>query len=129
QIAGRAGRHMADGTFGTTNGCGALDERIVEAVEAHHFPPLRRLSWRTAELDFRSLDDLAQSLDAEPPAHGLVKVRDALDDRSLGILARRADIRARARNAAGVRLLWQVCQIPDFRKTLTDAHIHMLATV
>jgi ATP-dependent RNA helicase SUPV3L1/SUV3 len=129
QIAGRAGRHMADGTFGTTNGAGALDERIVEAVEAHHFMPLKRLRWRNSDLDFASLEALAESLDADPRSPGLIKVRDALDDRSLGILGRREDIRERAKDPAGVRLLWQVCQIPDFRKTLTDAHLHMLATV
>lgn len=129
QIAGRAGRHMADGTFGTTNGCGALDERIVEAVEAHQFLPLKKLRWRNSDLDFRSLEDLAESLDADPPAKGLIKVRDALDDRSLAILGRRDDIRDRARGRAGVSLLWQVCQIPDFRKTLTDAHVHLLITV
>ncbi len=129
QIAGRAGRHMADGTFGTTNGSGPLDERIVEAVEAHQFLPLKRLRWRNGQLDFTSLDALHESLDADPPAAGLIKVRDALDDRSLGMLAGREDIRARARGVAGVRLLWQVCQIPDFRRTLTDAHLQLLATV
>ncbi len=129
QIAGRAGRHMSDGTFGTTNGAGALDERVVEAVEAHQFMPLKRLRWRNSRLDFSSLEALAESLDADPGAPGLIKVRDALDDRSLGILGRREDIRERTRGPAAVRLLWQVCQIPDFRKTLTDAHLHMLATV
>jgi ATP-dependent RNA helicase SUPV3L1/SUV3 len=129
QIAGRAGRHMSDGTFGTTNGSEPLDERIIEAVEAHRFMPIKRLRWRNSDLDFASLEDLAASLDADPPSQGLIKVRDALDDRSLGILARRDDIRARARSPASVRLLWQICQIPDFRKTLTDAHLHMLATV
>ncbi len=129
QIAGRAGRHMADGTFGTTNGAGALDERIVEAVEAHQFMPIKRVRWRNSDLAFASLEDLAASLDADPPASGLVKVRDALDDRSLAILSRREEIRARAKGSAGVRLLWQVCQIPDFRKTLTDAHLQMLVTV
>ncbi len=129
QIAGRAGRHMADGTFGTTNGSEPLDERIVEAVEAHQFLPLKRLRWRNSELDFTSLEHLAASLDGDPLQPGLVKVRDALDDRSLAILARRDEIRARAQSPAGVRLLWQVCQIPDFRKTLTDAHLQLLATV
>ena len=33
QIAGRAGRHMQDGTFGTTHDVGGLDPRTVEAVE------------------------------------------------------------------------------------------------
>ena len=33
QIAGRAGRHMSDGTFGTTAEQGPLDPEIVEAIE------------------------------------------------------------------------------------------------
>ncbi len=129
QIAGRAGRHMADGTFGVTNGLGELDARLVEAVESHHFPPLRWLNWRNSDLDFSSLAALAASLDSAPPAPGLRKVRDALDDRSLALLATRPEIRARADRPERVRLLWEVCQIPDFRKTLTDAHLQLLATV
>src|SRR6201993_2886927 len=46
QIAGRAGRHMSDGTFGTTAEQGPLSSEIVEAVEAHRFDPLTRLNWR-----------------------------------------------------------------------------------
>jgi len=129
QIAGRAGRHMADGTFGVTNGLGELDARLVEAVETHQFPPLRWLNWRNSDLDFSSLAALAASLDSAPPAPGLRKVRDALDDRSLALLAARPEIRARADRPERVRLLWEVCQIPDFRKTLTDAHLQLLATV
>ncbi len=129
QIAGRAGRHMADGTFGATGSCGAFDEKEIEAVESHSFPPLKNLRWRNTELDFASLEALSASLDRAPPVPVLVKVRDALDDRSLAFLARRDEIRARADRPDRVRLLWQVCQIPDFRKTVTDAHLHLLATV
>src|SRR5208337_1041625 len=39
QIAGRAGRHMSNGTFGTTAEQGLLEPEIVEAVEAHRFDP------------------------------------------------------------------------------------------
>ncbi len=129
QIAGRAGRHMANGTFGTTNGCEPLDDRLIEAVEGHSFPPLKALRWRSSDLDFRSLDALQHTLEAPPPASGLIRTRDALDDRSLAMLARREAVRARADSRERVRLLWQVCQIPDFRKTLTDAHLHLLANV
>ncbi|MDX6750838.1 helicase-related protein [Geminicoccaceae bacterium 1502E] len=129
QIAGRAGRHMADGTFGTTNAAGELDEQVVEAVETHSFRPLKALRWRNSALDFRSIDALVASLDAPPRADCLVRARNAIDDRSLALLAQRPEIRSRAAGAERVRLLWQVCQIPDFRKTLTDAHLHLLATV
>ena len=53
QIAGRAGRHMSDGTFGTTAEQGPLDPEIVEAVENHRFDPLTRLYWRNTRLRFR----------------------------------------------------------------------------
>ncbi|HEX2529312.1 MAG TPA: helicase-related protein [Geminicoccus sp.] len=133
QIAGRAGRHMADGTFGTTNGVGELDERIVEAVESHSFPPLKHIRWRNSDLDFRSLQGLIRSLDAEPadPATrgALLKVRDALDDRSLHMLAAREEIRGIADRQDRVRLLWSVCQTPDFSKTLADSHLHLLSTI
>ena len=129
QIAGRAGRHMADGTFGTSTRAGPMDERLVEAVESHSFPPVKALRWRASDLDFGSVDRLLMSLDQQPPFEGLIKVRDALDDRSLAILARRSQTRERATGRERVKLLWQVCQIPDFRKTLTDAHIHLLSTV
>ncbi len=129
QIAGRAGRHMQDGTFGTTQDVGGLDARIVEAVETHSFPALRQLHWRNAELDFGSLLALQDSLDAPPPLRCLARTGDALDHVSLKILARRAAIRERVTSRDGVRLLWSVCQIPDFRKTLTDAHLNLLDTV
>jgi ATP-dependent RNA helicase SUPV3L1/SUV3 len=129
QIAGRAGRHMADGTFGTTGTAPPLEEPLIEAVEGHRFPALKALRWRSSDLDHSSLEALAQSLDRAPPEPFLTKVRDALDDRSLALLALRPEIRAVADRPERVRLLWQVCQIPDFRKTLAEAHLHLLATV
>ncbi|GBD42326.1 hypothetical protein HRbin39_01716 [bacterium HR39] len=129
QIAGRAGRYTRDGTFGVTNGLGDLDPRTVRAVEEHGFPPLRFLYWRNSDLEFTSLDALIRSLDAEPPHPGLVRVRDALDDRSLLLLARREDVRKIADSPERVRLLWEVCQIPDYRKTLAEAHLRLLETV
>ncbi|HEX6015253.1 MAG TPA: helicase-related protein [Geminicoccaceae bacterium] len=129
QIAGRAGRHMANGTFGATNGCEPFEDREVEAIEGHAFPPLKALRWRNSELDFASVEALLESLDRPPRADCLVKARDAVDHRSLAFLSRRDEVRVAARGVERVRLLWQVCQIPDFRKTLTDAHLHLLGTV
>ncbi len=129
QIAGRAGRHMADGTFGVTNGIGEPEPRTIEAVESHSFLPLRALRWRNSDLDFSDLRALARSLDRPPPQPGLLRVGDALDHRSLALLSARPEIRARADRPERVRLLWEVCQIPDFRKLLTDAHLQLLATV
>ncbi|MEO1091257.1 MAG: helicase-related protein [Pseudomonadota bacterium] len=129
QIAGRAGRHVQDGTFGTTGGVGPLADDLVDAVEGHRFAPLQQIRWRNDRLDFRSVGDLLQSLDREPELPSLVRTRDALDHRSLALLARHDGVRRVASDRDRVQLLWQVCQIPDFRKTLTDAHINLLGEV
>ncbi|MCH8113696.1 MAG: hypothetical protein IH905_17360 [Proteobacteria bacterium] len=52
QTAGRAGRHMNDGTFGTTGAHGPLDPDLVARIENHHFEPLKFLCWRNPDLDF-----------------------------------------------------------------------------
>jgi ATP-dependent RNA helicase SUPV3L1/SUV3 len=120
---------MQDGTFGTTHDVGGLDPRTIEAVEGHEFPSLKQLRWRSGALDLSSLDGLLASLAAPPPAPCLLRTGNALDHVSLKVLARRSAVRERAATPAGVRLLWAVCQIPDFRKTLTEAHLQLLDTV
>src|ERR1700722_17288024 len=79
QIAGRAGRGMRDGTFGTTGDCPPLSEELVQAVEAHNFDALETLFWRNDELDFSSLNELIESLNATPPGPGLVRGNEASD--------------------------------------------------
>src|SRR6201992_2234679 len=63
QIAGRAGRHMNDGTFGTTGEAAPLDEELVGRIEGHRYDPVRVLQWRNSVLDFSSLERLLASLD------------------------------------------------------------------
>ena len=126
QIAGRAGRHMSDGTFGTTAEQGPLDPEIIEAVEAHRFDPLTRLNWRNTRLRFESIGALLKSLDERPSIPGLVQAREADDHRALQALAANPEVVELAIHPAAVRLLWEVCQIPDFRKALTDSHARLL---
>jgi len=129
QIAGRAGRHMNDGTFGATAEVGPLDPELIERIENHRFDPLRHLMWRSNELDFRSIDTLQKSLNAPPPRPGLVRAREADDERVLGILASDPDVTNRATNPHVVRLLWDVCGIPDFRKVASDGHARLLKSI
>jgi ATP-dependent RNA helicase SUPV3L1/SUV3 len=129
QIAGRAGRHMADGTFGTTAEADAIDPEIVEAVETHTFEPLRTLMWRNPELDFRSPAQLRRSLERWSPDPVLRRITEADDHLALVALSRDPDVVTRAVGPHAVRVLWDVCQIPDFRKVLSDAHTRLLAEV
>ncbi|MEW5728495.1 MAG: helicase-related protein [Pseudomonadota bacterium] len=129
QIAGRAGRHMNDGTFGTTADAGGIPDEVVEAVENHHFAPLKALSWRNSQLRFTSVEALLASLERPPPGPGLIRAREADDQIALATLARDDDIKRLASHPDRVRLLWDVCQIPDFRKVMADAHTRLLMQV
>lgn len=129
QIAGRAGRHMSDGTFGPVAEMGAFDDATVSAIEEHRFDPLTGIYWRNSDLDFRSGLGLLKSLDAPPPRSELMRARDADDKIALGHLLRDAEIAGRATTPDMVRLLWEVCQIPDFRKTMADVHAGLLSRI
>lgn len=129
QIAGRAGRGMRDGTFGTTAHCPGLDDDIVRAVEGHEFEALDQLYWRNSELDLTHVDALLQSLTAAPPRPGLVRGPDATDLQTLEAVAREEEVRRVARGRRMVRLLWEACQIPDFRKLADDTHTRFCARV
>src|SRR5499433_3887887 len=62
QIAGRAGRHMNDGTFGTTGRCAPFEPELVNALQNHTFDSVKVLQWRNSKLDFSSLGALQVSL-------------------------------------------------------------------
>lgn len=137
QIAGRAGRHQRDGTFGTVQ-LGAQEQcafsaEEIEGLEAHRFQPLTHLVWRNSALDFSSLPRLVATMDARPPRPELVRGDDALDLAVLKQLAGEPWVMERAGSRLlgekGLFRLWQACGLPDYRKTGVEAHTRLVARV
>ena len=126
QIAGRAGRHYHDGSFATLSPLPALPDPVRHAVETHRFPPVRQLIWRNSELDTSSLEALLASLKQPPRRPSLRLVEQADDFAALQLLSTRDSVRSLARGKDGVSLLWQVCQIPDFRQLMPEVHASLL---
>ncbi|EPX61909.1 ATP-dependent DNA helicase [Cystobacter fuscus DSM 2262] len=126
QIAGRAGRHLNDGSFGMLNTLPELPPRVVSAIESHRFPAVRSLIWRNSSLDFSSPESLLDSLSRAPRHAAFIRVERADDFDALKELSHVPAIREVATDRASVELLWQVCQIPDFRKGLFGQHVALL---
>lgn len=127
QIAGRAGRHMNDGTFGlTVDSGGSFTAETIERVENHDFQPVRALYWRNRKLRFSSVDALLKSLLVPPPGAEFLRERRADDVIALESLARIPSVRQRAAHPDTVKMLWEICQIPDFQKILPEAHARLL---
>ncbi|MDJ0857599.1 MAG: helicase-related protein [Dinoroseobacter sp.] len=129
QIAGRAGRYMTPGTFGVTGEAPTLDEEVVEAIENARFTPIRKLQWRNPDLQFSRIDRLIASLETLPQDEWLAKGREADDLAALKRLAGEAEVAARLSDARDVRLLWDVCRVPDFRGIAAGEHAGLLRQV
>ncbi|SOC19894.1 ATP-dependent RNA helicase SUPV3L1/SUV3 [Rhodobacter sp. JA431] len=129
QIAGRAGRHTQDGTFGVTGEAHALPEDVIEAIEEHRFAPIQRLQWRNPRLEFGTVARLIRALEENPQNQWLTKGREADDLLALKALSEFPEIRDKVRAPADVRLLWDVCRIPDFRSISETEHATLLARI
>ena len=129
QIAGRAGRHMNEGTFGVTADTPEIDPDIVARVESHEFPPLKSLFWRNTDLRFTSLEALLGSLKFLPPSPVLIRPPPADDQLVLEVMTKDADLRARITGIPRLRLLWDVAQVPDFRKVKPEMHARFMGQV
>ena len=129
QIAGRAGRHMRDGTFGTSGRCPAFEPELADALQEHVFDPVTVLHWRNPILNFSSIEALQASLAVSPTEQGLTRAQAAEDMVTLDYLAREDDVRSVARGFAAVERLWDVCQLPDYRKVAPHHHAELASTI
>jgi ATP-dependent RNA helicase SUPV3L1/SUV3 len=129
QIAGRAGRGMSHGTFGVTGEASPLSDEVADAIMNHRFTPLRKLQWRNSDLQFGSIDRLIAGLEQSPNDELLVKAREADDLMALKTLSQDAEVIARASDGTSVKLLWDVCRIPDFRGISHGEHAGLLGTI
>ena len=129
QIAGRAGRHMNNGTFGVTGDLTGLDPEAIKAIENHRYDPVRQIFWRTPTLDYSGLKSLTESLKKSPDRPGLARVREPDDERILREITREEEVIKRVQTPEHVRLLWEVCQVPDYRKAIGGDHASLLGRI
>lgn len=137
QIAGRAGRHQRDGTFGTLAGPGiGLGEKNAEpaefteeeiyAIEEHRFAPMTKLYWRDSQPRFDTLGTLIGDLERIPHEPELQIMPETVD---LAVLKRLADdpVGEDVKTASQVRRFWEVCSLPDFRQQGAETHSRFVA--
>jgi len=129
QIAGRAGRHLNDGTFGVTADVEPFDQDLINKLENHDFEPVKVLQWRNTRLDFETVDRLKDSLRLLPDHPRLTRVRTADDLEALDLATNDRSIADMATSPGAVKRLWDVCQIPDYRKVGPSQHAELVTTL
>ena len=129
QIAGRAGRHTNDGSFGITGQCENLSANEIEKIEKHELSRINVIYWRNSELNFDSLEKLNRSLEKKPNSELFKRIADCEDEKILKLLTK-SNNKIEINNAKDViKILWECCQIPDFSKKAYGNHIEVVKKV
>ena len=129
QIAGRAGRHLRDGTFGVTGQVDPFEDDLIQKIESHDFEPVKVLQWRTPNFDYTSLEALKRSIETNAPVEGLTRALPAVDAQALEHLSRDEAIRALAGGRERVAFLWEACALPDYRRIAPAQHADLIASI
>lgn len=129
QIAGRAGRHLENGSFGTLAPVPALPAGLQRSIAEHRFESVQQLTWRNSDLSLDSLPALIDSLHAPAPRHYFKRVAQSADADALLRLAEDPEVRRRAHGGSAVELLWQACQIPNYRRWMPELHAEVVKDV
>lgn len=129
QVAGRAGRHTKDGSFGITSRVQPFEDELIEALETHTFAPAKILTWRNSSLNFDSISALQHSLEKPAEHRRLMKAPPNADIIALERLSNDPDIIDLTNSPERVKLLWQVVKTPDYRKISPASHAEILSQV
>ena len=128
QIAGRAGRHLNDGSFGITGECKEIRSEEIEMLESHRFEEIQTIYWRNSKLNFKSLRGLINSLEEKPNKNWLRRINECEDEKVLKYLVKDNLIKIEE-NEKEIKLLWECCQIPDFVKKTYGHHLEIVKKV
>ena len=129
QIAGRAGRHINDGTFGITGECKQLSSDEIEKLEKHELNKIDVLYWRNSKIDFDSLDNLVLSLEKKTNNQFLKRINDCVDEKVLKYLIKNNNDGKTKYSKDYIKTLWECCQIPDFSKKAYGNHTEVVKKV
>ena len=129
QIAGRAGRYKQDGTFSYTKEAGNLDPLIIQQIETHNFDNIQKIYWRNSDLDFSSIETLLSSLKKYPIQNYFIHKKNALDEINFRNLINESEIKNFLSSKINLKLLWDICQIPDFEKLFNDNYLLLLKDI
>jgi len=129
QIAGRAGRHINDGTFGITGQCENFTTDEIDNLENHKLKKVNYIYWRNSKLNFESLNALINSLEKKSSNDLLIRANDCEDEKILKFFLKNKDEIKIIDKEEHIEILWACCQIPDFSKKTYGNHIDVVKKV
>ena len=129
QIAGRAGRYENNGTFSLLKNAGELDIKTIRDIEDSNFNPINKIYWRNTSLDFSNINNFLASLKEYPVHNYFIHKKNASDELNFRNLIEDQKVKKLLTTEERIKLLWDVCRIPDFQKLFNDSYVQFLKTI
>ena len=129
QIAGRAGRYLNDGTFGTTGECSEIKSEEIDSIEDHKYPEIQSIFWRNSNINFSSKLSLIKSLEENPNKNWLRRINECEDEKVLKYFLKEVPNLTVEDRPEILNTLWECCQIPDFVKKTYGHHVEVVGKV
>ncbi len=129
QIAGRAGRYLNDGNFGVTGECQELKPEEIEILENHKLEMYQSIFWRNSKINFKSFDNLINSLEERPKKNFLRRINECEDEKILKYFIKNHNKYSISNEENALKTLWECCQIPDFVKHTYGNHLEVVSNV
>ena len=129
QIAGRAGRYKNNGSFSYTKEAGNLDPVIIKSIENHNYDQIQKIYWRNSDLNFNSVETLLSSLKQFPVQNFFIHKKNAIDENNFRNLVNDNELKAYLNTKNNIKLLWDICRIPDFEKIFNDNYLNFLKNI
>ena len=129
QIAGRAGRYKNNGSFSYTKESGQLDPVTIQSIENHNYDQIQKIYWRNSDLNFNSVEALLSSLKKFPIQNFFIHKKNGIDEINLRNLIGDNEINIYLNDKNNLKLLWDICRIPDFEKIFNDNYLLFLKNI
>ncbi len=129
QIAGRAGRYLNDGSFSFLKNVGKIDPLIIRSIEDNNFDSIQKIYWRNSDINFENTESILNSLKQFPVKNFFIHKKNAEDELNFRSLIQDKEISPLLKNSENIKLLWNVCRIPDFQNFLNESYILLLRNI
>tara|TARA_B100001287_G_scaffold276435_1_gene287250 strand:- start:2378 stop:4927 length:2550 start_codon:yes stop_codon:yes gene_type:complete len=129
QIAGRAGRYKNNGSFSYTKNAGNLDPLIIKSIESHKYDQIQKVYWRNSDIKFDTIQSVLNSLKQFPIKSFYIHKKNAIDEINFRNLIDDKEVNIYLKSSYNIKLLWNICRIPDFEKIFNDNYLIFLKNI
>ena len=105
---------------------GELDTKTIRDIEDSNFNPVNKIYWRNTSLDFSNINNFLASLKEYPVHNYFIHKKNASDELNFRNLIEDQEVKNLLTTEERIKLLWDVCRIPDFQKLFNDSYVQQI---